>query len=74
VADHGEITGDTVTGSYAAAGEVLDQVEALGISYSDVTDVLEKEGLEKFDQAWAELADEVQKDLDLARSDVEGEK
>ncbi|NNM44845.1 transaldolase [Knoellia koreensis] len=74
VADHGEVTGDTVTGSYAAAGEVLDQVEALGISYSDVTDVLEKEGLEKFDQAWAELADEVQKDLDLARSDVEGEK
>ncbi len=73
VADHGEITGDTVTGSYAAAGEVLDQVEALGISYADVTEVLEKEGLEKFEQAWAELADEVQKDLDLARADVDAD-
>ena len=71
VADHGEIRGDTVTGQYAAAGELLDQLEGLGISYADVTDVLEKEGVEKFEVSWQELIDEAQRDLDLARADVE---
>jgi transaldolase len=71
VADHGEIRGDTVTGEYAAAGELLDQLEGLGISYADVTDVLEKEGVEKFEVSWQELIDEAQRDLDLARADVE---
>ena len=36
-ADHGEITGDTVTPFYAEAAEVLDSLERLGISYADVT-------------------------------------
>ena len=71
VADHGEVRGDTVTGEYAAAGELLDQLEGLGISYADVTDVLEKEGVEKFEVSWQELIDEAQRDLDLARADVE---
>ena len=71
VADHGEVRGDTVTGEYAAAGELLDQLEGLGISYTDVTDVLEKEGVEKFEVSWQELIDEAQRDLDLARADVE---
>jgi transaldolase len=71
VLDHGEVTGDTVTGAYAEAGELLDQLEALGISYADVTAVLEKEGVEKFEVSWQELVDEAQRDLDLTRADTE---
>ncbi|WP_270889405.1 transaldolase [Pedococcus sp. 5OH_020] len=71
VADHGEITGDTITGRYAEASEVLDRLEALGISYADVTAQLEREGVEKFEASWGELIDEAQHDLDLARADAE---
>jgi transaldolase len=71
VIDHGEITGDTVTGAYADAGAVLDALEGLGISYADVTAQLEREGVSKFEDAWGELIDEAQRDLDLARADVE---
>jgi transaldolase len=71
VLDHGEITGDTVTGAYADAAEVLDALEGLGISYAEVTAQLEREGVDKFEAAWGELIDEAQKDIDLARADVE---
>lgn len=66
VADHGEIRGDTVTGAYDEATDVLDSLERLGISYADVTAVLEKEGVEKFAKSWEELLDEVQADLEKA--------
>ncbi len=71
VADHGEVTGDTVTGTYEDAGGVLDALEGLGISYAEVTAQLEREGVDKFTAAWGELIDEAQSDLDLARADVE---
>ena len=70
VADHGEVTGDTITGTYEEAGAVLDALEGLGISYADVTAQLEREGVDKFEAAWGELLDEAQSDLDLARADV----
>jgi transaldolase len=66
VIDHGKITGDTVTGGYAEAARVLDELESLGVSYSDVTAVLEKEGVEKFEKSWNDLLTEVQADLQKA--------
>lgn len=66
VADHGEILGDMVTGHYEDAGNVLDSLERLGISYLDVVDVLEREGVEKFEKAWAELGSSVQVELTKA--------
>jgi transaldolase len=71
VADHGDVRGDTVTGAYADAANVLDALEHLGISYSDVTDTLEREGVEKFEASWNELLDEATSDLELARADAE---
>jgi len=65
--DHGVITGDTVTGSYAAANEVLDQLAALGVSYDEVTALLEKEGVEKFIVSWNELLDTVTAALEAAK-------
>ena len=62
-ADHGQITGDTVRGSYDDAAAVMDALERLGISYSEVTAQLEREGLEKFEKSWAELVSTVSDEL-----------
>jgi transaldolase len=49
------IRGDTVRGYYADAQETLDALERIGISYDDVVQVLEDEGVEKFATSWSEL-------------------
>ena len=64
--DHGVIEGDRVTGSYAAATGVLDAIAAQGISYDEVTALLEKEGVEKFIVSWNELLDTVSAALEAA--------
>jgi transaldolase len=66
-ADHGEIRGDTVRGTYAEARKVIDDLEALGISYDDVVGVLESEGVEKFAASWNELLESVSKELGAQR-------
>jgi transaldolase len=66
--DHGEIRGDTVTGAYADANEVLDAIAGQGISYDEVTALLEKEGVEKFTVSWNELLDTVSAALAAARA------
>ena len=63
MADHGEVTGDTVRGSYEEARQVLDALERLGIGYSDVTELLEREGVEKFEKSWEELMATVNEEL-----------
>ncbi|RJO68298.1 transaldolase [Nocardia panacis] len=55
IADHGEIRGDTVTGTAAEAQQVFDQLAAVGIDLDDVFAVLEREGVEKFEKSWEEL-------------------
>jgi transaldolase len=59
VADHGKLRGDTVTGSYADAHRQLDALAAAGIDYDDVVQVLEDEGVQKFDDSWKQLLDTV---------------
>jgi transaldolase len=54
-ADHGEPNGDAVRGTYADAKKAIADIEALGISYDDVVQVLEDEGVEKFEASWNEL-------------------
>jgi len=65
-ADHAEVTGDTITGRYEEAAAVLDRLDALGISYNDVVQQLEVEGVEKFAKAWDELLSGVQAELEKA--------
>ena len=62
-ADHAEITGDTVTTNYDDADQVMAGLEKLGISYDDVVQVIEDEGVDKFEKSWQELLDTVQKAL-----------
>ena len=66
VADHGIVTGDTVTGTASAAQEVFDKLEAIGVDLTDVFLVLEDEGVEKFEASWKELLDATQEQLDDA--------
>ncbi|MCU1639016.1 MAG: tal [Microbacteriaceae bacterium] len=64
--DHAEIHGDAVTGFYDSANEVLDAIDGLGISYDEVTALLEREGLDKFSVSWNELLDTVTAALEAA--------
>jgi transaldolase len=66
-ADHGVVEGDKVTGTGAAAQEVFDALERVGIDLTDVFLVLENEGVEKFEKSWSELQDSVQGQLDAAK-------
>src|ERR1700761_3179853 len=66
VADHGEVTGDTITGTASSAQEVFDKVAAIGVDLTDVFLVLENEGVEKFEASWQELIDATQEQLDSA--------
>jgi transaldolase len=64
VADHGQITGDTITGKYEQAHRVLDELEQVGVSYTEVVQSLEGEGVQKFVDSWDELLETVQDQLD----------
>jgi len=67
LADHGTIAGDTVTGRQDESGALLDALEGVGVSYVEVVELLEKEGLEKFDASWAELVETVKGHLEAER-------
>ena len=62
--DHGDVHGDTVTGTEVEAQQVMDAIAAQHISYDDVVDTLEREGVEKFEKSWDELVETVQAALD----------
>lgn len=57
--DHGQITADTITQTYAASQQVIDDLAALGIDIDDVTALLEQEGVDKFIVAWHDVVDTV---------------
>ncbi|MCB5907250.1 transaldolase [Streptomyces pinistramenti] len=61
--DHGRITGDTVHGTYEQAQADLDAIGALGISYDDVVQLLEDEGVEKFEASWNDLLKSTEAEL-----------
>ncbi len=71
-ADHGELQDgrviDQVTGKAADAQRVFDQLRDVGIDFDDVLEVLEREGVEKFEKSWQELVDTIEGQLEKARS------
>ncbi|MGO1240062.1 MAG: transaldolase [Cellulosimicrobium funkei] len=54
-ADHGVVTGDTITGTATASRRTIETVESFGVSLVEVTDRLEAEGVRKFEDSWTEL-------------------
>src|SRR5215469_9549760 len=57
--DHGEVRGDTVLENVGEAHRLLEQLAAVGIDYDDVVDTLEREGVQKFADSFAELLEGV---------------
>jgi transaldolase len=67
VADHGVLQGDRVHGTYDEARAVIDSLNALDIKYDDVIELLEREGVQKFEDSYAQLAESVAGQLDAAQ-------
>lgn len=63
VADHGVVRGDTITGTFEQARKDLQTLADLGISYDQVVDFLEADGVAKFETAWVGLLASVAKVL-----------
>jgi transaldolase len=63
VFDHGVVSPDTITGEYEHSRAVLAKLTELGVSYTEVVDLLESEGVEKFEASWNDLLDTVSKAL-----------
>lgn len=66
VADHGEVTGNTIVPNYSEANKVLDAI-SVHVSYPEVVEKLEVEGLSKFDVSWEELLQTVREALEQAK-------
>ena len=62
-----EIRGNAIAGGYDAANRVLDKLAALGINYNEVVNLLEVEGVQKFDVAWNELLQDMAEALKGAK-------
>lgn len=67
-ADHGQVSGDTMTGGYDRSRSFLDQLAAAGIDFDDVTAYLERDGLAKFDKSWSELGATVAAEMEHQRA------
>lgn len=66
VADHGEVTGNTIVPNYSESNKVLDAI-SVHVSYPEVVEKLEVEGLSKFDVSWEELLQTVREALEQAK-------
>lgn len=63
VFDHGMVAPDTITSEYESSRAVLEEIAQLGISYDEVVNLLETEGVDKFVASWNDLLDTVSKAL-----------
>ncbi len=67
VFDHGVVPANSITNHYAEAEAVMSAVAAAGVSYDDVTELLETEGVDKFIVSWNELLESVTNALNAAK-------
>jgi len=67
VFDHGIVPTNSISGTYGEAKAVLYAIESMGISYDEVTELLETEGVDKFIISWNELVESVDAALKAAK-------
>jgi transaldolase len=67
VAEHGQIRGNAIASTYDDARKVLADLADLGIGYDEVIGVLESEGVQKFEDSYAQLAESVRGQLDAVK-------
>jgi transaldolase len=63
VADHGDLRGDTIHGTYDASRAYFAKVAAAGVSYDDVVATLEDEGVSKFEASWTQLLESIKTEM-----------
>jgi transaldolase len=63
MADHGELRGDTIHGTYQASRQVFGELAGLGVSYEDVVQVLEDEGVAKFAVSWQGMLETIKAEM-----------
>jgi transaldolase len=66
-ADHAKLRGDTVRGTYDQSRQVFADLAALGISYDDVVQTLEDEGVDKFAVSWNEFLGTIQANMEAVK-------
>ena len=57
--DHGNVPGDTVLEGIDEARDLLVQLEKVGVSYEDVVETIEAEGVQKFADSFDQIIEEV---------------
>jgi len=57
---HGKVVRDTVKRDLDGARKLLDDLAKAGVDYDDVVETLEREGVEKFADSFAELLEGIQ--------------
>ncbi|MFM9376087.1 transaldolase [Gordonia sp. VNK21] len=67
-ADHGWVDTDSIIGRAEESREVFAALTAVGVDLADVFEVLESEGVAKFEDAWNELLTATAEQLDRSRS------
>src|SRR3954469_13593439 len=65
VLDHGEIRGDSLCYDVEGAKRTLEAFKEAGIDYDDVVQVLEREGVEKFEKSFNDLIEGLESKLKL---------
>jgi transaldolase len=66
--DHGEVRGDALLEGVDEARALLDELASAGVDYDDVTETLEREGVQKFSDSFASLLE----GIDAKRAVVTG--
>lgn len=67
VADHGDVPSDSIRSNYESAESVMQALDLAGVDFADVTETLEREGVEKFIVSWDELVETVRSALEAAK-------
>lgn len=67
VFDHGVVPANSITNHYEEAEAIMAAVAEAGVSYEDVTELLETEGVDKFIVSWNELLESVTNALNAAK-------
>ena len=57
--DHGEVRGDTVLDGLDEARELFAKLEEAGVSYDDVVETLEQEGVQKFADSFEQIVESI---------------
>ncbi len=57
--DHGEVRGDTVLEGVDEARDLLVQIEKAGVSYDDVVETIEAEGVQKFADSYDQIVESI---------------